>query len=264
MQKTTFNIQHMDCAAEEQLIRLKLENFKNIAALQFDLPKRKLEVYHTGDYQPIFDEIGQLKLDAALVESGSTDDEIPTHQDNLERRLLLQVLAINFFFFILEIVMGFFANSMGLVADSLDMLADSLVYGLALFAIGGTMSKKKQIAKVSGYFQLTLAVFGITEVIRRFLGFGEVPVYQTMMGISTLALLGNAASLYLLQKSKNTEAHIQASMIFTSNDVLINLGVILAGGLVLITHSKIPDLVVGTFVFLIVAHGAYRILQISK
>ncbi|MCB9134483.1 MAG: cation transporter [Anaerolineales bacterium] len=264
MQKTTFNIQHMDCAAEEQLIRMKLENFKNIAALQFDLPQRKLEVYHTGDYHPIFNEIDQLKLEASFVASGLTDNELPASQKDLERRLLFQVLAINFFFFVLESLMGFFANSMGLVADSLDMLADSLVYGLALFAVGGTLVRKKQIAKISGYFQLTLAIFGVTEVIRRFLGFGEVPVYQTMMGISLLALLGNAASLYLLQKSKNTEAHIQASMIFTSNDVLINIGVILAGGLVLITHSKIPDLAVGTLVFLLVAHGAYRILQISK
>ena len=144
------------------------------------------------------------------------------------------------------------------------MLADSLVYGLALFAIGGTIAKKKNIAKASGYFQLILAVFGVVEVIRRFLGFGEVPTFQTMIIISSLALLGNATSLYLLQKSKNTEAHMQASMIFTSNDVIINIGVIIAGVLVFVTNSKIPDLVVGAIVFFIVARGAYRILQIAK
>lgn len=160
--------------------------------------------------------------------------------------------------------MGFISNSMGLVADSLDMLADSLVYGLALFAIGGTTVKKKNIAKASGYFQIILAIFGITEVIRRFLGFGDVPTFQMMIVISLLALIGNATSLFLLQKSKNTEAHMQASMIFTSNDVIINIGVILAGILVFVTNSKIPDLVVGAIVFIIVARGAYRILQIAK
>jgi hypothetical protein len=41
-----------------------------------------------------------------------------------------------------------------------------------------------------------------------------------MMLISFLALLGNAACLYLLQKSKSKEAHIQASVIFTNNDVM--------------------------------------------
>lgn len=181
-----------------------------------------------------------------------------------ERTLLLQVLGINFFFFGLEILMGFLANSMGLVADSLDMLADSLVYGMALFAVGGTVARKKSIAKVSGYFQLVLALIGIFEVIRRFLGLGEVPTFQLMIGISTLALIGNATSLYLLQKSKNREAHMQASLIFTSNDVIINIGIILAGVLVYLTNSKIPDLVVGAIVFFIVARGAYRILQLSK
>ena len=160
--------------------------------------------------------------------------------------------------------MGLISNSMGLVADSLDMLADSFVYGLALFAVGGTAIMKKNIAKASGYFQLLLAVIGIVEVIRRFLGFGEVPAFQTMIIISILALIGNAASLYLLQKSDNKEAHIQASMIFTSNDVIINIGVIAAGVLVFLTKSNIPDLVVGAIVFMIISRGAYRILQIAK
>ncbi|MDZ7612423.1 MAG: hypothetical protein U5K51_00860 [Flavobacteriaceae bacterium] len=62
--------------------------------------------------------------------------------------------------------------------------------------------------------------------------------------MSILALIGNGLCLYLLQKSKSKEAHMQASMIFTSNDVIVNLGVILAGGLVYLTNSKYPDLIV--------------------
>jgi Co/Zn/Cd efflux system component len=65
-------------------------------------------------------------------------------------------------------------------------------------------------------------------------------------------LIGNSICLYLLQKSKSREAHIQASKIFTANDVLINFGVITAGLLVLAFHSRIPDLVAETIVFLIV------------
>ena len=264
MKKTTINIQQMDCPSEEQLIRMKLDGFENIASLEFDIPNRKLDVYHFGDYQPIFAEVDGLKLDASVVESNETEEVSPTSKHERERILLWQVLGINFFFFSLEILMGFLANSMGLIADSLDMLADSIVYGMALFAIGGTVAMKKNVAKASGYFQLVLAIFGITEVIRRFLGFGEVPTFQLMIGISFLALIGNALSLYILQKSKSDEAHIQASMIFTSNDVIVNIGVILAGVLVFVTNSKLPDLVVGSIVFVIVARGAWRILGIAK
>ncbi len=264
MQKTIFSVQKMDCPSEEQLIRLKLGDFKNIASLVFDLPNRKLEIYHTEDYMQIFKQIENLELDATLIENTFTDLPVPAQKNSDERKLLFQVLAINFFFFLLETWMGILSHSMGLVADSLDMLADSLVYGLAIYAIGGTILRKKNIAKASGYFQLALAVLGAVEVSRRFLGFGEVPVFQTMIVISILALIGNATSLALLQKSKNTEAHMQASMIFTSNDVIVNLGVIIAGVLVFVTNSKIPDLVVGAIVFFIVARGAYRILQIAK
>jgi Co/Zn/Cd efflux system component len=53
-------------------------------------------------------------------------------------------------------------------------------------------------------------------------------------------------------------------MIFTSTDVIVNLGVIVAGGFVYLTASKLPDLAVGSIVFVIVGIGAYRILQLSK
>ena len=57
---------------------------------------------------------------------------------------------------------------------------------------------------------------------------------------------------------------MQASMIFTSNDVIVNIGVIVAGILVYFTNSKIPDLVIGVFVFVIVGKGAFRILKLSR
>jgi Co/Zn/Cd efflux system component len=264
MQKTTFKISKMDCPSEEQMIRMKLADLTNINSLDFDIANRQLTVFHTDNHDQIFQRLDNLKFDTSLIESVSTDNYSTTDNTDQERKLLWQVLAINFFFFALELTTGFISNSMGLVADSLDMLADSIVYGLALFAVGGTMTRKKNIAKSAGYFQLTLAVFGFIEVIRRFIGTGTIPAFQTMIIISILALIGNGLCLYLLQKSKSKEAHMQASMIFTSNDVIVNLGVIVAGGLVYLTNSKYPDLIVGTIVFFIVGQGAFKILKLSK
>lgn len=102
------------------------------------------------------------------------------------------------------------------------------------------------------------------EVIRRFIGVEEIPDFRMMIGVSVLALIANSICLYLLQKSKSKEAHMKASMIFTSNDVIINTGVIVAGVLVLLTQSKYPDLIVGTIVFLVVVRGAIRILKLGK
>lgn len=255
----------MDCTSEEQMIRMKLADLTNINSLDFDIPNRQLTVFHTDNHEQIFQRLDNLKFDTTLIDSVSTDNYSPTTDNtDRERKLLWQVLAINFFFFALELTSGFISNSMGLVADSLDMLADSIVYGLALFAVGGIITRKKNIAKLAGYFQLTLAVLGFGEVIRRFVGLEEIPAFQTMIIISILALIGNALCLFLLQKSNSKEAHMQASMIFTSNDMLVNLGVIVAGILVYLTNSKFPDLIVGASVFLIVGQGAFRILKLSK
>lgn len=265
MQKTTFKISKMDCPSEEQMIRMKLADLTNISSLDFDITNRKLTVLHIGNYDQIFQRLDTLKFDTSLIESVSADNyETIPDNTNRERQLLWQVLAINFFFFALELTTGFISKSMGLVADSLDMLADSIVYGLALFAVGGTIAQKKNVAKSAGYFQLTLAIFGFIEVVRRFVGLETIPAFQTMIIISILALIGNTLCLYLLQKSKSKDAHMQASMIFTSNDVIVNLGVILAGGLVYLTNTKYPDLIVGAIVLFIVGHGAIKIMKLSK
>jgi len=265
MQKTTFKILKMDCPSEEQMIRMKLADLTNINSLDFDISNRQLTVFHTDNHDQIFQQLDNLKFDTSIIESVSVANyETTTNNTDKEKKLLKQVLAINFFFFALEITTGFISNSMGLVADSLDMLADSIVYGLALFAVGGTITRKKNIAKSAGYFQLILAVFGFIEVIRRFVGLETIPNFKTMIIISILALIGNGLCLYLLQKSKSKDAHMKASMIFTSNDVIVNVGVILAGVLVYFTKNKIPDLVIGIIVFVLVAFGSFRILKLSK
>lgn len=254
----------MDCPSEEQMIRMNLGGLTNIKSLDFDIANRRLSVFHSDNYDQIFQRLDSLQFDTKLIESVFVDQTIFIDNHQNERKLLWQVLIINFFFFVLEILTGFVSKSLGLVADSFDMLADSIVYRLALFAVGGTLTRKNNIAKSAGYFQLALAVFGFIEVVRRFLEHEEVPNFQTMIIVSIFALIGNTVCLYLLQKSRNKEAHMQASVIFTSNDIIVNLGVIVAGVLVYFTNSKYPDVIVGTIVFLIVGQGAFKILKLSK
>ena len=181
-----------------------------------------------------------------------------------EKTVLITVLIINFTLFLLELITGFISGSMGLLADSLDMLADSIVYGLSLYAVGHAISRKQQIARSSAYFQFFLAIAGFIEVIRRFLGYEKMPGFQTMIMVSIIALMGNAACLIIMHKHKDRGVHMKASWIFTSNDVIINLGVILAGVLVYLTRSNKPDLIIGCIVFVLVARGAYRIFKLSR
>lgn len=202
-----------------------------------------------------------MKLGGEKLKTEQTE-QIDFEENANQKKLLWSVLAINFAFFLIEMTTGLISKSMGLVAD---ILADSFVYGISLFAVGGTLTKNKRIAKIAGYFQIILAALGFLEILRRFLGDEKLPDFSTMIVISVFALIANAFCLYLLQKSKSKEnAHMQASMIFTSNDVIINLGVIIAGLFVLWLDSGIPDLVIGSIVFILVVQGAIRKLKLGK
>ena len=246
------------------MIRMKLADIPEIKQLDFNIAQRELTVYHNGNLDTINQQIETLNFDSSIITSEQTDYSGPEDESARQRRLLWSVLVINAVFFLIEMVAGWFSGSMGLVADSLDMLADALVYGLSLLAVGATVSRKKRIAGISGYFQMILAVLGFSEVIRRFIGLDMPPDFQIMIIVSVFALMGNALCLYLLQKSKSEEAHMKASMIFTSNDVIINSGVILAAILVNVLNSNKPDLIIGTIVFIIVIRGAMRILKLSR
>ena len=264
MKKSVFEISKMDCPSEENLIRMKLDGLTGIKNLDFDIPNRKLTVYHTGVPDKIEKSLQGLNLGSKKLITEQTDQTAFEENSN-QKKLLWSVLIINFAFFIIEITTGLMSKSMGLVADSLDMLADSFVYGISLFAVGGSVIKKKKIARIAGYFQILLAIIGFAEVLRRFFGSEKLPDFSTMIIVSILALIANGICLYLLQKSNSKkEAHMKASMIFTSNDVIINLGVIIAGLLVNWLNSSKPDLIIGTIVFALVVQGAVRILKIGR
>lgn len=264
MEKTTFTIPKMDCPSEENLIRVKLNGVSGVKNLEFDISNRKLTVFHSGQINQIETSIESLNLGAKKVITEKTD-QTEFGENTNQKKVLWTVLAINFLFFLLEMTTGIVSKSMGLVADSLDMLADSFVYGLSLFAVGKAFSRKKQIAKLAGYFQIALALIGFLEVLRRFFSLEKLPNFSTMIIVSIFALIANGVCLYILQKSKSkNEAHMKASMIFTSNDVIINLGVISAGVLVNWFNSNKPDLIISTIVFVLVIQGAFRILKLGK
>ena len=191
---------------------------------------------------------------------GCGDIEI---KNRAESKVLWQLLAINAVMFLVEFVIGWLAQSTGLIADSLDMLADAGVYGIGLYAVGRTLRAKTHAASISGVLQLALAALVVVDVIRRYF-VGSEPFGILMMGISLVALVANLACLALLSKHRDGEVHMRASWIFSTNDVLANLGVIIAGALVYYTGSRTPDFVIGLVIALVVARGGVQILREAR
>jgi Co/Zn/Cd efflux system component len=258
----------MDCAAEERMVRMALEPLAEVAALAFDLPGRRLQVFHDGDVAPIAARLDSLGLWARLdssemVERAAVEQQQrqDAEQGSRQAGVLKWLLAINALMFVVELGAGWQAESTGLIADSLDMFADAAVYGVALFAVGRAVGWQVRAARFAGVLQLILALGALAEVGRRFV-YGSEPQSLSMMGIGLLALLANVTCLWLISGHRDGGAHMRASWIFSANDVLANLGVIVAGTLVAWSGSPWPDLLIGSVVGLLVLDGARRILML--
>jgi Co/Zn/Cd efflux system component len=265
MKETIFHISKMDCPSEESTIRMKLAEDKTIYKLQFDLEQRKLTLIHDGDVEPIQTKIHELKFGDELVSSQDYQGETPiSDNDNRQLKMLWTVLLINATVFVVEIIFGIIGQSMGLLSDALDELSDAAVYGLSIYAISGSIVTKKRVARMSGVLQVILAIAGFYEIIERFFVKGPLPNVQFILMLSVVALIGNVASLIVLTRSKSEEVHIKSSQIFTSNDVIANIGVMIAGVLVCLTQSRLPDLMIGSIVFGLVLRGAFRIFKLAK
>lgn len=181
-------------------------------------------------------------------------------KDKSERRVLIVLLLINGIMFIAELAIGWWAQSTALIADALDMLADAMVYSVGLYAVGKTLQIKAHAARLSGSLQVLLGLLVLADILRRFI-VGSEPVSSLMMGMGLVALLANVTCLVLISKHREGEVHMRASWIFSKNDVIANLGVILAGGLVAWSGSRLPDLVIGLLVVIVVIRGGLLILK---
>jgi cation diffusion facilitator family transporter len=184
-------------------------------------------------------------------------------KDQSERRVLIQLLLINGVMFLIELSVGWWAQSTALIADALDMLADAMVYAVGLYAVGRAVSVKAHAARISGWLQIGLGLLVLLDILRRFV-MGSEPVSILMMGMGVVALVANIICLYLISAHRGGEVHMRASWIFSKNDVIANVGVILAGALVAWTGSRYPDLIIGLIVATVVTHGGLRILRESR
>jgi cation diffusion facilitator family transporter len=178
--------------------------------------------------------------------------------DAVQSKTLRLLLLINAAMFACELIVGILADSSGVLADSLDMLADALVYGIGLYAVGRAVSAKILAARLSGVFQIAIALGMMVEIARRAVS-GSEPVSWLMIGVSLAALGANIFCLRQISRHREGEVHMRASWIFSRNDVIANGSVIIAALLVSFTGSHWPDLIIGALITVVVLRGGISI-----
>jgi len=82
-----------------------------------------------------------------------------------------------------------------------------------------------------------------------------------MGGIGVAALLVNLTSAAVLSRFREGDANVRAVWLFSRNDAIANVAVIIAAGLVAWTGRAWPDLAVAAVIAALFLHSAYEILK---
>ncbi len=179
-----------------------------------------------------------------------------------QKDVLKITLVINLVLFVVEFFYGNVAHSTALLADSLDMLGDAFVYGVSIYAIGRSAKWNGTISLIKGLVMATFGLWVIGQAIYRFIS-PTLPIAETMGWVAGLALLANFACAALLLRFRNDDINMRSTWVCSRNDVIANVGVLIAAALVSVTNSRYPDLIVGILIAGLVLVSAFGVLMDS-
>lgn len=176
-----------------------------------------------------------------------------------QRSVLWTVLGINLVMFGVELVAGLKAQSLSLTGDSLDMLGDALVYGSSLYVLSRSVRAQAKAALFKGSLMFLTAVVVLGRAIYQ-LATQTTPTVAVMGGIGLLALGANLVCLLLLTRHKDDNLNLSSVWLCSRNDIIANTSVLVAAGLVWLSGSFIPDLMVGLLITVVFARSAGNVL----
>lgn len=179
-----------------------------------------------------------------------------------QAKVLWAVLFINLVMFVVEFGAGIRADSLSLTGDSLDMLGDALVYISSLYVINRGNKAQAGAAFLKGMimFLFAIAVFARASYL---VFAGAVPEAHTIGIVGVIALAANLLCLLLLTRHRKDNLNMSSVWLCSRNDIIANVSVLAAAGLVFLTHSFLPDLAVGLLLTVVFAKSAGTVLSRS-
>ena len=198
--------------------------------------------------------------DECCASKGRELEQLAAQSD--QRRVLVIVLAINAVMFFAEFAAGIVAGSTALLADSVDMLGDALVYGLSIYAITRSDRWKGGAALAKGVFILAFGIGILIDIAIKLTS--QVPPSSSLMVIfGGVALLANLVCLRLLWRFRAQDLNMSSTFECSRNDVISNVGVLIAATLVAATASPWPDIAIGTIIAALFLKSAVHVIRQS-
>lgn len=179
------------------------------------------------------------------------------------KRALWIVVALNLGYGVAEVIGSVLAGSQAVQADALDFFGDGVISWLGLIAIGWSTGARAKAALLQGLFLGALGLAVVAGTIYRVL-VAHQPEHFMMGGLAVGALLVNVAAAAVLLPHRHGDANARAVWLFSRNDAIGNLAVVIAAALVWWTTSPWPDLVVAFAVAGLFLQSSWSIVRDAR
>lgn len=190
-----------------------------------------------------------------------------------ERRLVLSLIG-TLLFVLLEIGVGFWANSLALLSDAGHNFTDAMALGLSWYGLR-VARRPANAAKTYGYHRvgimaaflnaaslLILALLIIKEAVVRL--FHPEPVAGWLVAfVATLALLVNSSIAIGLYRAAKQSLNVRSAFLHMAGDAVASLGVIASGAVIAITKWTVADPIVSLLIALVIVWSSWDILRDS-
>lgn len=206
------------------------------------------------------------KLDRLAASNDSDDDDKIadySHAVPGYRRALWIVVLLNVGMGVAEIVAGLAAGSQALKADALDFLGDGSITFLGLLAIGWSLTWRARAALLQGLFLGALGIGVLAATAYRVLVLHQ-PEADIMGIFGILALIVNVAAAAVLLPHRSGDANVRAVWLFSRNDAIGNIAVVIAAGLVAWTGTPWPDLAVAAVIAGLFLQSSWSIIKDAR
>lgn len=266
-----YRVTGMDCSSCAEKIQSAVSKLPGVETARVSIASSMMTLQVDGaerrasEIEATVNGLGyQLDREEAVADDDQRQSaKAVSHVTPSYRRALWGVVLINVGYGLVEIIAGFIARSQALKADALDFVGDGLISFLGLLAIGWSLAWRAKSALIQGYFLALLGLGVLLNTGYRVLVLNQ-PEAELMGLFGAVALVANVAAALILIPHRKGDANVRAVWLFSRNDALGNLAVVVAAGLVFWTKAAWPDLVVAVVIGGLFLQSAWSIIRDAR
>lgn len=261
-----YRVTGMDCPSCAAKIESATRKVEGVQDVKVSIASQVMTLHIKDDNALSAIEQAVTGIGYSLSRLGKDDDELPknlTHVTPAYRRALWIVIILNAGYGVAEMIGGFIADSQALKADALDFLGDGSITFLGLLAIGWSLRWRARSALIQGIFLALMGAGVLLNTIYRFF-FLQIPESELMGILGFIALVINVVAALVLMPHRAGDANVRAVWLFSRNDAIGNLVVVIAAGLVAWTGTPWPDLIAATVIASLFLHASWSIIRDAR